>query len=365
MVNESNARKRVLVILEIGFVALLGWIVLMSGATPWQRATVEAAKNSSGQDLENAKKVGKKKAGKVQERSVPPEGVPVAPPFLMAQVGTPVACQGFDFAGGDPQGFTVLSASGTPINGTPLWHITNNLCRAFLAGHSTPFDFYYGQDTTCNYNNGERNASNLISPVFNLSTTFPPYSLGFNYLLFVESSSSFDTTFVDISTDGGTIWTQILSKANLVNDNQWHNVVANITPFIGTPASVRVRFRFDSVDNLVNSSTGWHVDDVVVCGNPFNACVQDDSSGSILQFSSVTGAYQFSDCHGFVATGTARLTVRGSITTLQDNQNDRRVLATIDRSANRATASLQFFSPGRQFTITDRNITNNMCSCPL
>jgi hypothetical protein len=134
----------------------------------------------------------------------------------VAALGTPNACTGFDFETG-AQGFTVVPDIGTGTV-TPLWHLDNALCRAFLMGHSTPFTFYYGQDATCNYNTGARNASSLVSPAINLTGTFAPFSLGFNYLLFVEGGG-FDTTFVDISTNGGTTWTQVLSKANLINDN--------------------------------------------------------------------------------------------------------------------------------------------------
>jgi hypothetical protein len=360
MVNKSENRRSPLFVLEIAFVAVLAWIVLTSDGAFWRGETVQAGNLAA--DRQNAETP--QKNHKSKGRHVPPEGIPeAASTELLAQVGTPLACQGFDFANGDPQGFTVLAAPGTPL-GTPLWHVTNNLCRANLAGHSTPFDFYYGQDGTCNYNDGARNASNLISPSINLSTTFPPYQLGFNYLLFVESSASFDTTFVDISTNNGMTWTQVLSKANLINDNQWHNKVADITALVGSAASVTLRFRFDSVDNLVNSSTGWHVDDVVICGNPFNACVQDDSSGSVLQYNSATGAYLFNDCHGVLVSGTASLLVRGSTTTLQDYGPDRRVLAKIDRSVNKASASVQLFSPSRVFTITDRNTADDTCSCP-
>jgi hypothetical protein len=358
MAKKSEDHKRAFIILEIGFVALLGWIVLTSDVTSLRGKTAQAGNiTANGKDAKNAQTKGKSK-----ERSVPPEGIPEeTSPRLLAQVGTPVACQGFDFANGDPQGFTVLPAVGTPL---ALWHVTNNLCRANLAGHSTPFDFYYGQDGTCNYDTGARNASNLISPSINLSTTFPPYQLGFNYLLFVESSNSFDTTFVDISTNNGMTWTQVLSKANLINDNQWHNAAADITALVGAAASVTLRFRFDTIDNIANSTTGWHVDDVVICGNPFNACVQDDSSGSVLQYNSATGAYLFNDCHGVLVSGTASLLVRGSTTTLQDYGTDRRVLAKIDRSVNKATATVQLFSPSRLFTITDRNTGDDTCVCP-
>src|SRR6266849_4348040 len=99
MVKKSEDHKRAFILLEIGFVALLGWIVLTSDAGK----TVQAGNMTARRVDPTAQK-----QRKSQDRSVPPEGIPEeASPRLLAQVGTPVACQGFDFANGDPQGFTV------------------------------------------------------------------------------------------------------------------------------------------------------------------------------------------------------------------------------------------------------------------
>jgi uncharacterized delta-60 repeat protein len=95
----------------------------------------------------------------------------------------------------------------------------------------------------------------------------------------------------------------------------------------------------------------------------FDLCVQDDSSGNLLQINTTTGEYQFTNCGGLTLGGTGTLTRRGSQITLQHNAADRRVIATIDTSTNKATASLQLFAQGRTFSITDRNITNNTCAC--
>ena len=94
-------------------------------------------------------------------------------------------------------------------------------------------------------------------------------------------------------------------------------------------------------------------------------CIQDESNGNILRLSPTTGDYQFSACGiGFVIGGTGTLTKRGDILTLQAFGSNSRVLARIDGSVNRATASVQVFSPARTFTITDRDTRNNSCSCP-
>lgn len=95
----------------------------------------------------------------------------------------------------------------------------------------------------------------------------------------------------------------------------------------------------------------------------FDLCIQDDSNGNILQINTTTGDYQFTNCAGLTIGGTGTLTKRGGLITLQHNAADRRVMASIDTSTKRATASIQLFSQGRTFSITDRNITNNTCAC--
>lgn len=355
MVKKLINHKNALLALEIAVVGFLCWMLLASNLTAQPGGKVQA---------NNQLVVIGQKQGAEKERTVPPEGVPEERSInVVAQLGTPNGCTGFEFAGGSTEGFTTQS-----VFGTQLWHVTNGLCRAFLTGHSTPYTFYYGQDATCNYNTGARNAANLISPSISLVGKFPPYSLGFNYLLFVESSSSFDTTFVDISTNNGMTWTQVASKANLINDNQWHNFAIDVTAQVGAATSVQLRFRMDTVDNLVNSSTGWHVDDVLVCGQPFNFCLQSDDGNNILQFNSITGAYTFRQCStGFTRSGTGTIKAVGSTVTLTDNGFDHFVSATVNNSTNTGSATLTFLIPPRSlqaFNISDSNTLNNTCTCP-
>jgi hypothetical protein len=95
----------------------------------------------------------------------------------------------------------------------------------------------------------------------------------------------------------------------------------------------------------------------------FDYCVQDDSTGNILQLNSGSGDYLFTNCHGVILVGKGVVTKKGNIITLQHNASDRRVLARIDGSSKRATGSIQLFSQGLAFGLTDRNISNNICLC--
>jgi len=96
----------------------------------------------------------------------------------------------------------------------------------------------------------------------------------------------------------------------------------------------------------------------------FNLCLQDDSSRSVLQFNSITGDYLFTNCQGVTVSGRGSITVKGSVATLQDFAFDRRVLARVDSSVMKGTATIQLFSPARTFTITDSNTADNTCGCP-
>lgn len=98
-------------------------------------------------------------------------------------------------------------------------------------------------------------------------------------------------------------------------------------------------------------------------GVSFDICLQDDSSGAFFRLNSTTGDYQFTNCSGLTLGGTGFITRRGNTITLQQNGPDRRVLARIDGGVNKGTASVQVFSQGTTFTVTDRNTLNNTCSC--
>lgn len=95
----------------------------------------------------------------------------------------------------------------------------------------------------------------------------------------------------------------------------------------------------------------------------FDICIQDDGSRSILKFNSTTGDYEFTNCSDLILIGTGSLLRKGTIITLHHYAADRRVLARIDSSIGRATASVQIFPQGMLLTITDRNTANNTCAC--
>jgi hypothetical protein len=96
----------------------------------------------------------------------------------------------------------------------------------------------------------------------------------------------------------------------------------------------------------------------------FNACLQDESSPTtVLLFNTLTGDYRFC-CNGTTYTGKGTVVKQGSTYTLTHNPADRRLTAKLDGGTNTGTASFQTPPGTTKCTITDKNITNNSCSCP-
>lgn len=89
------------------------------------------------------------------------------------------------------------------------------------------------------------------------------------------------------------------------------------------------------------------------------------SGDILLQFDSATGAYLFTRCStGFSRGAEAGVTRRGCVITFEHTTPGYSLSATFDTCRQQGTASVRIFPRGPNFTITDKNITDNMCGCP-
>jgi hypothetical protein len=138
-------------------------------------------------------------------------------------------------------------------------------------------------------------------------------------------------------------------------------LTVNVSPAAGASVVNTAFVSYQGLDTNPNNNSS-SVTTTITGG--FNLCLQDDSSGSIMQVNSITGDYLFTNCQGVTVGGRGTITVKGSIATLQDSASDRRILARVDSSVMKGTATIQLFSPAITFTITDRNTADNTCSCP-
>jgi hypothetical protein len=170
-------------------------------------------------------------------------------------------------------------------------------------------------------------------------------------------------------------------RANVVSELGSITRISPTLLTLGTGASATVQYDISIPSSTPLESsftvtiTATKIDDTTVFnsamvnltveGKVFDICLQDDSSGDRFQINLANGDYSFTKCGsgGFTLTGAGTVTVKGSVVSLEQNGPDRRVLARIDNSVQRGTASIQTFSQGT-FTITDRNTTNNTCACP-
>jgi hypothetical protein len=125
--------------------------------------------------------------------------------------------------------------------------------------------------------------------------------------------------------------------------------------------SIIVGNAFDNINNIRRQGSATIFVAPVV---NFDLCLQDESADSLLQINTATGEYQFTSCGTKVILGgSGRLSVKGSSILLTHEAADRQVSAKVDMVMKRATASIQLLSAGQSYIITDRDISNNSCTC--
>ena len=85
---------------------------------------------------------------------------------------------------------------------------------------------------------------------------------------------NYDNTYVELSTDFGTTWTQIqINDQVATNDPAIQELVGiNISSYVGGQSNVKIRFRWvsDSDDNSYGSGYGWLIDDLKITVPPEN-----------------------------------------------------------------------------------------------
>ena len=124
--------------------------------------------------------------------------------------------------------------------------------------------------------------------------------------------------------------------------------------------------RFSKVGAVSSPSAGVGAATVQAPSPSYDVTIQDDASGDMLRFNKTTGAYKFSRCgDAYALTGIGTAAIHGCTVTLNHNPSDRRVLATADTCTKRASASVQVFALAATYSLSDRDITNNVGSTDL
>jgi uncharacterized repeat protein (TIGR01451 family) len=135
-----------------------------------------------------------------------------------------------------------------------------------------------------------------------------------------------------------------------------------VTPTLPGPLPNIATVRSDTPDPDTTNNSATAVTSV----QPrFEYCLQDDNDPRVtLQLDSQTGEYRFARANGTVVTGTGRVARSGRIITLTHAAPGRWVLAVIDTTRERATASLFTFPTGGLTLLRDTDTTNNVCQSP-
>ncbi len=222
-----------------------------------------------------------------------PAGAPAS--LLDAGVGTAgeVTLLTANFEGGLPAGWST----------TGLWTVATS-CAVSPTCDGVRWA-YYGQPSTCTYNNGQRNSGILRSPPVAIPPLPPGGSATLRYCntFVTENESGFDVGVV--LAGGRPVDTPVQSLA-------WQTRTADLSALAGQ--TVQIEWRFDTIDNQQNSYRGWQVDGVQVtvstlsCTAPLpfspgdancdGAVNFDDIDVFVLALSNLAEyAAQFPDCH--------------------------------------------------------------------
>ncbi|HEY3026139.1 MAG TPA: hypothetical protein VGJ55_08325 [Pyrinomonadaceae bacterium] len=138
-------------------------------------------------------------------------------------------------------------------------------------------------------------------------------------------------------------------------------------PLVIQPSQVGADGTFTTTRGITGVQTGVWGATATLVTHRFDVCLQDDSvPATVILVNTFSGDYIFTPSGGTSLSGTGTVTRKGCTITLTDSRPDRRVQGNIDPCTKTGSASVQTSppnSPKIKFTITDRNTTNNTCTC--
>jgi hypothetical protein len=139
-----------------------------------------------------------------------------------------------------------------------LWHMVTDGVSPYPNSYSPTHSWWYGQDSTGDYDTGTTNSGRLATPWIDL-TGVSDAELTFWEWYQTEGFMAWDQRWVQI--DIGFGWQNII-QLNESAMSTWQGRVIDLTPYCGN--FIRLGFRFDTVDGAVNNFRGWYIDDVRV-----------------------------------------------------------------------------------------------------
>ena len=167
-----------------------------------------------------------------------------------------------DAAGQVPLPWTM---SGT--NNGVGWHI-----GAFPQAFSAPGALYYGNPETMSYDSQNGSSGTATSPGIILGEAADQILLTFMVALHIEGTGGFDQLKLEVVNGQGEaeeLWNKSSYQGAFNALEPWLLQTVNLTPWAGQ--AVQLRFSFDTVDGILNETTGVFVDDLNIsqnCGDP-------------------------------------------------------------------------------------------------
>ncbi len=175
---------------------------------------------------------------------------------LCGKLGIPYT-EGFSYLDSNWQTYNTDSKIG--------WRADNNGSPGKLTG-SYSLNFNNGK----NYSNNKKVGGTAVSK-FLLDATKLKGNITFSFFSYhgVESSKSYDKRYIEFSIDGFKSIAKSVLLDNSKHKNAWHMEAIDISALKGK--SFQVRFRFDSVDSINNTTPGWFVDEINAYAGPVKA----------------------------------------------------------------------------------------------
>ena len=160
----------------------------------------------------------------------------------------------------------------TPSSG--FWHMVTDGASPYPNSYSQTHSWWFGQDSTGNYDNGLIAAGDIVTKPFYIPAGA---TLSFRSWEETEDTPGYDLRTASVSTDDGITWTQVFNSDD--NSAKWRLATADLSAF--GDRTGRVKFTLDTVDRMYNSYRGWYIDDVLVSSPPSSA-IQSPASGATV-----------------------------------------------------------------------------------
>lgn len=140
-----------------------------------------------------------------------------------------------------------------------LWHLVDDSSQ-YQNSYSGTTSWWYGQENTGDYDTGTQNSGDLTSP--NLYIPYDesgPFYIHFQYWYSTESQLPYwDQRWLQASIDNGEFVNILRLNDDLMEF--WHNSpLINLSGLEGH--TIRIRFHFDTIDEIENAYRGWYIDD--------------------------------------------------------------------------------------------------------